>query len=219
MYDAHEVAIEATPGLELILNCDQEKGRDIFANHYLPIVKNFVTGRKLSKSCRDGFSARDYASIILGNIAVKSPDFFRDKDLNTDKEMQKYLFWSVRNYVIDLTRKQKRRRRQVNVEGAAGEQIQCEAEERGELRNRRFLSPEQHAMLKQKLGFAIAAMKELPPEKALLLEMAAEGASHSEIAEELGVGLSSVGNRLRQAQRALLKKIYEQNPGLQGQLL
>ena len=219
MYSVHEVVAEETPGLALILNGDEHKGRETFANHYLPIVQSYVLKAKVLEVCTEGLSAQDHACMILEKIVVKSPDFFRDRDLNSDRKMQDYLFRSAKNYKIDLVRKQVGKPHQVDVENDDGEQSHHEDQEKDELRNRRFLQPDRYVILKQMLGFAKEAMPKLPRKTAHMLRMAAEGASHREIAEEFGVGVSSVGSRLKQAQRKLLSKIYEQNPQVRGQLL
>jgi RNA polymerase sigma-70 factor, ECF subfamily len=70
-------------------------------------------------------------------------------------------------------------------------------------------NPEEKLMQKQIAGKVRAALATLSPQQRLCLQLRAEGLRYSEIAGEIGVGTSTVGEFLSRAIKKLRKAIHE----------
>ena len=215
-------AVAEVPGLNAILNGDYDMGWAEFYKNYLPTVTHQVTQAGILKTLEDAAEAEEVAHDIIANMARNESAVLKGLENKSDPGIRGYFKAAVRNHHADLIRAK------VNQRDEIGQAQPLMDEEGWETFTDKELvagyissrSPRPDELLESKeIAHHVPEwLDALPPHHARILGMLAEGMNQPQVAEELTVGLNSVGIRVKRAWAAARKLVVRLDPLLAEEL-
>jgi RNA polymerase sigma factor (sigma-70 family) len=219
---ARQAAVAEVPGLNAILNGDYDRGWAEFYNNYLPTVTNQVVQAGIGKTLEGGAEAEEIAHEVMTNLVRNGSAALKGIREKTDAGMRAYFRTVVRNRHIDLIREKVQHRDEWGQAqpdtDEEGWQTFTEEELVAGYVGSRYPRPDELVEFKDIAHRVPGLLDALPPQYARILGMLTEGMNQPQIANELGVNLSSVGNRVRRAWTAARKLLKTMNPQLSEEL-
>lgn len=223
MFIARQAAVAEVPGLNAIVNGDYDRGWEELYNNYLSTITKQVARSGIVETLDVVSGPEEVAHDIIANMTRNESAVLKGLAQNSDSLIREYLRTAVRNHRTDLIRAKVRQRKEIGqvqpLTDEEGRETFTEEDLVAGYVGSRHPRPDELVEFKDLAHRVPGLLETLPPQHASILGMLAEGMNQPQIAKELGINLSSVGNRVMRAWAAARKLLKGMNPQLFEELL
>jgi DNA-directed RNA polymerase specialized sigma24 family protein len=220
MFAVRQAVENPVPGLNDIIH-GTPAGREAFYSHYLPIVTKQVRQSGIVRILNDNLSEDEVAHEVLTKIVFNNGTALEGLLDRTDKGVEGYLRVAVRNHRTDLLRAKANREERLGHQQELSDEdgrdtfsVEDVVEGYFPTRNAR---PDELVEFKEWAEIVLGSEEEKNHHTAIL-RLKAVHYTDQDIAEELGVGIKSVGIRVKRARDKVKRELSERRPDLYVEL-